>query len=133
MARKLHLPGGGSALALFLLVATPALAGDELGISDAGSTLAEAFAMLGAVMVVAGIVIVGILMTTSFFLALTAGGALMAGGAIMANAEDVANALFQADMGGASVVYYTGPGPVADVGPATFDPTTATASLAAEG
>ncbi|WGF90980.1 hypothetical protein [Marinivivus vitaminiproducens] len=120
---------GGSALALtaVLFTAAPALAGDELGISDAGSIFAEALATLGIVMSIAGLAIAGFLMATNFFLALTVGGSLLVGGTIMALSEDGASALWGADLGGGSSTYYTGP--QADAGDITFDPATGTATL----
>jgi hypothetical protein len=86
--------------------ATPALAGDSLGISDAGSLFAEALAALGVVMAIAGVAIAGFLMATNFFLALTVGGPLVIGGTAMALSEDVGSALWGAGLGGGDVSGY---------------------------
>ena len=95
------------ALALVAGAAQPALAGDALGISDAGSLLAEALAALGVVMAIAGVAIAGFLMATNFFLALTVGGPLVIGGTAMALSEDIGGALWGAGLGGGDVSGYT--------------------------
>jgi len=114
-----HSPRPGPAWSLgvgALLLATPALAGDDLGISDAGSTFATALATLGIVMSIAGLAIAGFLMATNFFLALTVGGSLLVGGTIMALSEQGASALWGADLGGGSVVDFA---PTVQAAPAT--------------
>lgn len=93
-------------LAGVLLAVSPTHAGDELGISDAGSVFATALATLGIVMAIGGLAIGGFLMATNFFLALTVGGSLLVGGTFMALSEDIGGALWGADLGGGNVADY---------------------------
>jgi hypothetical protein len=91
---------GAAAAAIVAVAALPVVAGDDLGISDAGSILAEAGAALGIVMAILGVVIAGATMMTNWFLALTIGGPMIVGGTIMATSEDVGTALWDAGLGG---------------------------------
>lgn len=91
-------------VACLVLVSGTAQAGDPLGISDSGSQFIEALVAMGIIAAIGVVVVMGLGMAFGAFQILGIAIPALIGGFMVGNAEDIGGTLFNADIGGGSVM-----------------------------